>query len=173
MKSKDVQNKPGDPRLRRTGGVLHCCLCSPGRKELVRRAPGGEREKSRFSAQRGPEKQDFFTGSGKVEDELFPLADDNNTCSAFSSPSLGAFRPTEAGHNNELMIFYCEVLMLFVPSPLSQLNDCPLPPPSLPSTPHSSDLRISPRCSSNSGEIASPYSRFRSFYLPTGLSCLR
>lgn len=70
MKSKDVQNNPADPQLWRTGGVLQCCHCSAERKERVRRTPG---EKSRFSVQKGPEKQRFFTGSGKVVESLFHL----------------------------------------------------------------------------------------------------
>lgn len=37
---------------------------------------------------KGPEKQRFFTGSGKVQENLFPLADENNTCLASFSPPL-------------------------------------------------------------------------------------
>lgn len=65
MKSKDVQNNPGDPQLWRTGGVLQCCHCSPGRKERVRRTPG---EKITTLSSKEAEKQRFFTGSGKVEE---------------------------------------------------------------------------------------------------------
>lgn len=70
MKSKDVHNNPGDPQLWRTGGVLQCCHCSSGRKERVRGTPG---EKITIFSSKGPEKQRFFTGSGKVEENLFHL----------------------------------------------------------------------------------------------------
>lgn len=58
----------------------------PGKKGA--RPENTRGKKSRFSVQRGPEKQHFFTGSGKVEENLFPLADENNTCLAFFFPSL-------------------------------------------------------------------------------------
>lgn len=56
---------------------------------LFRRKKGARPENTRgkitiFSS-KGPEKQHFFTGSGKVQENLFPLADENNTCLAFSS----------------------------------------------------------------------------------------
>lgn len=91
MKSKDVQNNPGDPQLWRTGGVLHCCHCSSGRKERVRRTPG---EKITISVQKGPEKQHFFTGSGKVEENLFHLQ--TKTILAWLFP-LDAFSHTGPG----------------------------------------------------------------------------
>lgn len=66
MKSKDVQNNPGDPQLWCTGGVLQCCHCSLERKKLDQ---GKKNHDFQF---KGAQKQRFFTGSGKVEENLFP-----------------------------------------------------------------------------------------------------
>lgn len=101
MKSKDVQNNPGDPQLWRTGGVLHCCHCSQGRKERVLRTPGGKNPEFQFK--RG-QKAAFLYRQWESGGKPFPFVNGNNTCWLFFSSrriELQRRALIETGQNNE------------------------------------------------------------------------
>lgn len=83
MKSKDVQNNPGDPQLWRTGGVLHCCHCSQGRKERVLRTPGGK--KSPISVQKRPKSSISLQAVGKWR-KTFSICERQQYLLTFFSP---------------------------------------------------------------------------------------
>lgn len=106
MKSKDVQNNPGDPQLWRTGGV-------PPVLSLLNTEKGARPENTRgkitISLQKG-QKAAFLYRQWESAGKPFPLADQNNTCLAFC---IQLYRLIEAGQNSELIILLWG-LVLFV-----------------------------------------------------------
>lgn len=74
------------------------------------RSASGEHQgkKSRFSVQKGQKSSVSLQAVGKWRKTFFPLADDNNTCLAFSPPDALSQKDTglrETGPKNELIIF--------------------------------------------------------------------
>lgn len=83
--------------------------------------PENTREKIPTFSSKEPKKQHFFTGSGKVEENLFHLWTETILVDFFSA--LDALSCKDAQTRIMNWLFYCEGLMLFVFSPVSHLND--------------------------------------------------
>lgn len=63
----------GSPTVAHRRGAPVLSLFRRKKKERVRRTPGGQEKKSRFSVQKGQKSSISLQGSGKVEETLFHL----------------------------------------------------------------------------------------------------